>query len=59
MNDNTNEGLEKDGTLSSLGLAELIVDALVFAHFLKQEDFDAAVKVATMEIDIRKHAGDY
>ena len=29
------------------------------AKFIKDEHFDEAVKIATLEIDIRKTAGDY
>lgn len=45
--------------LSSEALAELIVDELVMAGLIKKDDFNEAVKIATLEINIRKHAGDY
>lgn len=45
--------------LSSEALAELVVDGLVEAGLIKKNDFDKAVKIATLEINIRKHAGDY
>ena len=45
--------------LSSESLAVLIVDGLLDAKLIKKEDFEEAVKVATLEIDIRKTAGDY
>ena len=52
-------GLELDGTLTSEALAELIIDGLIHARFIKDNDFEEAVKIAVLEIDIRKHAGDY
>lgn len=52
-------GLESDGTLTSESLAELVIDGLVMAGFIAESDFEEAVKVAALEIDIRKHAGDY
>ncbi len=45
--------------LTSESLAVLIVDGLVEAKLIKSEDFNEAVKVATLEIEIRKTAGDY
>jgi hypothetical protein len=48
-----------DRKSSSEGLAELIVNALVDAGFVRKEDFHDAVKVATKEIDVRKALGDY
>jgi hypothetical protein len=50
---------EPDGTLTSESLAVLIIDGLVDTGFIKSEDFEEAVKIATLEINIRKHAGDY
>ncbi len=45
--------------LSSEALAELIIDELVIAGLIEKEDFSDAVKIATLEINVRKHAGDY
>ena len=45
--------------LTSEDLAVLIVDGLMEAKLIDEGDFDEAVKVATLEIDIRKTAGDY
>jgi hypothetical protein len=45
--------------ISSSSLASLIVDALVDAKVVAKSDFDAAVEVATVEIDVRKAMGDY
>jgi len=45
--------------ISSEGLADLIVDALVDAGFIRKEDFAEASKVAKTEIDVRKALGDY
>ncbi len=50
---------DPDGTLTSDGLAVLIVDGLLDAGLIKSEHFEEAVKIATLEIEIRKHAGDY
>jgi len=56
MTDNTRE---TDGTLTSDALAELIIDALVDAEFIKKEAFDKAVEVVKEEIDARKSMDDY
>jgi hypothetical protein len=45
--------------MTSLSLATLIVDALVDAKFVTRSDLDAAVAVATIEIDVRKAMMDY
>ena len=45
--------------MTSLSLATLIVDALVDAKFVARSDLDAAVAVATVEIDVRKAMMDY
>jgi len=45
--------------LGSEELAELIVDALLRAAILKQENVERAVKIAREEIDARKALGDY
>lgn len=52
-------GLESDGTLTSESLAVLIIDGLLDAGLIKDEDFEKAIRIATLEIDVRKHAGDY
>jgi hypothetical protein len=49
----------QDGKILSESLAALIVDALVDAKIIKEEDFEKAVAIATEEIDARKAAGDY
>ena len=56
---NTENNSREDRKLSSEDLAALIVDELVETGFVKKSDFSEAVKVATLEIDIRKTAGDY
>jgi hypothetical protein len=50
---------EKDGSLTSESLAELIIDALLDAKIIKEADFKRAVEIAEEEIDVRKAAGDY
>ncbi len=50
---------DRDRKITSNGLAELIVDALVYANLIKKEDFKLAVEIAEEEIDVRKAAGDY
>jgi hypothetical protein len=45
--------------LDSEGLAALIVDALLRANVVKQEDVQRAMKIATEEIEVRKVFGDY
>ncbi len=52
-------GREPDGTLTSQRLASLIIDALINAKIIKEEDADEAITIATEEIDVRKGAGDY
>jgi tRNA-binding EMAP/Myf-like protein len=59
MHEIKNNLREADGTLSSDALAVLIVDALVYADIIKKEEFENAVKIASVEIDVRKEAGDY
>ena len=53
------ENIEGNRKLTSEDLAALIVDGLVDAKLIDEEKFDEAVKVATLEIEIRKAAGDY
>jgi hypothetical protein len=45
--------------LASEELAELIVDALLRANIVRQQDVERAVKIATEEIEVRKALGDY
>ena len=45
--------------ISSDSLAGLIVDAMLDAKTIKEENFDEAVKVVALEIDVRKAAGDH
>lgn len=45
--------------LGSLELAELIVDALLRANILRQQDVERALMVTAEEIDARKSVGDY
>ncbi|MFO0389459.1 MAG: hypothetical protein ACK502_07050 [Alphaproteobacteria bacterium] len=54
-----NKHKEPDGTLTSESLAVLIIDGLVDAGLIDDGSFEEAVKIATLEINIRKHAGDY
>jgi hypothetical protein len=52
------EPTEKE-KVSSEELAALIVDALLCASIVKQEDVQRAIKIATEEIEVRKAFGDY
>ena len=45
--------------LTSEDLAGLIIDELIINNLIDENNFDEAVKIATLEIDIRKTAGDY
>ena len=45
--------------LRSVELAEMIVDALLRANIVKQQDVKRSVAIATEEIDARKALGDY
>ena len=56
---NLSYGSEPISRMTSLSLATLIVDALVDAKFVGKSDLDAAVAVATVEIDVRKAMMDY
>ena len=49
----------ENGKLKSEALAALIIDALVDARLVDKAKFDEAVEIATVEIDVRKAAGDY
>lgn len=45
--------------LNSEDLAALVVDALVDAGVVDHVDLEAAIKIASVEIDVRKAMGDY
>ena len=45
--------------LSSKDLAALIVDALMYAGVVSNDDFKRAIEIATEEIEVRKAMGDY
>ena len=45
--------------VSSEELAMLIIDALLCASIVKQEDVQRAIVIATAEIEVRKAFGDY
>lgn len=45
--------------ISSEELAVLIIDALLCASIVKQDDVARAIKIATEEIEVRKALGDY
>ena len=45
--------------LTSESLAILIIDGLVTAKIIQEEDMDKAITIATEEINARKAAGDY
>ena len=49
----------QDNRLSSEELAALIVDALLRADIVKQEQVERAMRIAVQEIDVRKVLGDY
>ena len=50
---------DERGRLRSESLAALVVDALVDASIVKQEDVERAIEIATEEIEVRKALGDY
>jgi len=54
-----NRNADSADRLSSEDLAALIVDALLQAKIVKQEDVQRAVEIATEEIEVRKALGDY
>lgn len=47
------------GKLASTELAELVVDALLRAGLLDEDDIPKAIEIATEEIEVRKALGDY
>jgi hypothetical protein len=51
--------MRENGKLTSESLAALIIDALIDAKIVQEEDADKAIEIATEEIDVRKAAGDY
>jgi hypothetical protein len=59
MNDDDDDGLEPDGTVTSKLLAELIVDALLRASIVNEKDVARANAIAAEEIEVRKAFGDY
>jgi len=60
MTDNPDDRNAVSGDrLSSHDLASLIVDALLHASIVKQEDVQRAVEIAAEEIRVRKALGDY
>lgn len=44
--------------LTSEDLAALIVDALLRAHVVRQDDVERAVKIVAEEIEVRRSLGD-
>lgn len=46
-------------TLTNGSLAAMIVDALVDAGIVKNEDIERSIEIAAEEISVRKAAGDY
>ena len=59
----TNRSNKKDtdsaDVLGSADLAALIVDALLRANIVKEEDVERALKIATEEIEVLKIMADY
>jgi hypothetical protein len=55
----SNSNADSTDKLSSEGLAPLIIDALLQAKIVKQEDVQRALEIATEEIVVRKALGDY
>ena len=51
--------MEPASGISSEGLAELIVDALIHAGVVEMHDLKRAIEIATEEIDARKAVRDY
>jgi hypothetical protein len=50
---------ESAGHMTSAALAELIVDALIVAKLVAEEESDRAIAIAAEEIEVRKAMGDY
>ena len=55
----TSETPSNSAKLTSVELAELIIDALLRADLLKKGQTTRAVEIATEEIEVRKALGDY
>ena len=55
----TSETPSNSAKLTSVELAELIIDALLRADLLKKCQTTRAVEIATEEIEVRKALGDY
>lgn len=51
--------MKENGKLTSENLAALIIDALIDAGIIQEEDAERSVEIATEEINARKAAGDY
>jgi len=54
-----NRSADSADRLNSEDLAALIIDALLQAKIVKQEDVRRAVEIAAEEIEVRKSLGDY
>lgn len=52
-------GTHERERLSSEDLAALVIDALIHAGIVKEEDVERAMKIAMEEINVRKILGDY
>lgn len=50
---------EADERITSEDLAAIIVDALLRANLVREQDVAKAIAIATEEIDVRKALGDY
>lgn len=54
-----NKDVDSADRLASDDLAALIVDALLRANIVKEEDVERAMKITTEEIEVQKILGDY
>jgi len=59
INTPANRDADSADKLGSEDLAALIIDALLQAKIMKQEDVQRAVEIAAEEIEVRKALGDY
>lgn len=50
---------EADERITSEDLAAIVVDALLRANIVREQDVAKAIAIATEEIDVRKALGDY
>ena len=57
--DTRNSNSLKKNAISSEDLAALIIDALIWAGIVKQEDGERALSIVTEKIEVRKAFGDY